>query len=319
MAQPTNGNLIAEIPLDRIRRDEGQARKDFDPRKLDEMVASIRTVGVLEPLELRPDPGAPGHFIIVYGERRWRAAQTAGLATVPAIVREPRFIRRRQLHENTMRVDLNAVELAENVANLMQEEGLDTSAVAEQLRWPVRKVQRLVEIHEAPDVVKAAIVVGIDVAGERRMLAPSHALDVVRAYRHFAKADESPTNENALRRTEKLVQRVVVEEWPAKRLQDFVAALGRGKRIRESDLEVVLSPPAKPARVDGAGARRSVVEPVREVAPPAASSARPAPALFDRSERRFVLHLERARACTEPVLRREVASALRELADEFTA
>jgi ParB family transcriptional regulator, chromosome partitioning protein len=62
-------------------------------------------VGILEPLELRPDPVASGHFTIVFGERRWRAAKLAGLATVPAIVNgEARQVRRRQLYENVVRV-----------------------------------------------------------------------------------------------------------------------------------------------------------------------------------------------------------------------
>jgi hypothetical protein len=238
---------------------------------------------------------------------------------VPAIVRgEPLFIRRRQLYENTMRVDLNAVELADNIAKLMEEEGLDVAALAGQLHWPLRKVQRLLEIHEAPESVKCAIVNGVEVDGARRVLQLRHALDVVRAFRHFAKADKSPTSENALRRAEKLIQRVLLEEWPAKRLQDFVAALGRGKRIRDSDLEVVRPEPNshRPKR-DGVS---DASEPGEKAAAPSdVSIAKPAPALFDRSERRFVLHLARARACTEPGLREELARAVRELADEFAA
>src|SRR6266540_4735632 len=96
-----DGAVLLQVPIDKIRRDDDQTRKDFDREKLEELAASVKEVGILEPLELRPDPQAPSHFIIVFGERRWRAAKLVGLATVPAIVNgEARQVRRRQLYEN---------------------------------------------------------------------------------------------------------------------------------------------------------------------------------------------------------------------------
>src|SRR5690242_15123874 len=129
---------VTEIPVDRIRRDDEQSRCTFDPQTLDELAASVRAVGILEPLELRPDPEGPGRYVIVYGERRWRAAQLAGLSTVPAIVNDGSGnLRRRQLYENALRDDLNLVELSANVASVMKEEALDTKTLADQLRWPL--------------------------------------------------------------------------------------------------------------------------------------------------------------------------------------
>ena len=95
------GAVLLQVAIDKIRRDDAQARRDFDAERLEELAASLKEVGILEPLELRPDPQAPNHFIIVFGERRWRAAKVAGLTTVPAIVNgEARQVRRRQLYEN---------------------------------------------------------------------------------------------------------------------------------------------------------------------------------------------------------------------------
>ena len=145
------GKEIVEVPIELVHRDESQAREEFDKGRLEELAASIRQEGIIEPLELRPDAGQEGQFVIIWGERRWRAAQLAGLATVPAVInREPKHVRRRQLYENVMREDLNSVELARVVAQTMEEDGLDSKGMAEQLRWPLRKVQRLIEIHEAP-------------------------------------------------------------------------------------------------------------------------------------------------------------------------
>jgi hypothetical protein len=97
---------------------------------------------------------------------------------------------------------------------------------------------------------------------------------------------------------------VLSEEWPAQRLQEFVAALGRGKRIRDEDLEVV--------RADASPMESRIAQTAAPV-----PEKKPAPRLFERSERRFVLHLDRARACNDTGLRSELEAAIRELASEF--
>src|SRR5262245_28658745 len=74
------------VPIDLVQRNPGQPRKHFDEGELDELASSIRTHGVLQPILVRPILG--GRFEIVAGERRWRAAQRAGLHTIPAVVRE---------------------------------------------------------------------------------------------------------------------------------------------------------------------------------------------------------------------------------------
>ena len=221
-------NEVIQVPVDHVHPDEAQARKNFDPAQIEELAASVRQVGILEPIEVRTDSARRGYYVIVYGERRWRAARAAGLNTIPAFVdREMGGVRRRQLYENVMRVDLNVVELAANVAAVMIEEGLDTTAIAEQLRWPVRKVQRLVEIHEAPEELKRAIVTGIELDDGRRALSLSHALDVLRAYRHYARQDDTASKETALARLNRLTRTVIAEEWSGRKLQDYVGALGR--------------------------------------------------------------------------------------------
>jgi len=102
-----------EILLDRIVPDPDQPRRTFDPDRLDELADSIRIEGILQPIVVRYD--APGDtYVVVHGERRWRAARLAGLDRLPAIVREVPAERRliQQLMENIVRDDLNAVDRA---------------------------------------------------------------------------------------------------------------------------------------------------------------------------------------------------------------
>lgn len=102
-----------EIRLDRIEPDPDQPRRTFDPVKLDELATSIRMEGVLQPIVVRYD-AARDVYVVVHGERRWRASRLAGRETVPAIVREVPADRRliQQLVENIVRDDLNAVDRA---------------------------------------------------------------------------------------------------------------------------------------------------------------------------------------------------------------
>lgn len=101
------------IQLDRIEPDPDQPRTDFDPEALDELAGSIRADGVLQPIAARYD-AERDIYVIIHGERRWRAARIAGLDAIPAIVRDVPEDRRlvHQLVENILREDLNALDRA---------------------------------------------------------------------------------------------------------------------------------------------------------------------------------------------------------------
>ena len=101
------------IQLERIAADPEQPRRAFDDERLDELAAAIRAEGVLQPIAVRYDEPRD-IYVILHGERRWRAAQRAGLSSIPAIVRDVPEDRRllQQLMENIVREDLNAVDRA---------------------------------------------------------------------------------------------------------------------------------------------------------------------------------------------------------------
>ena len=102
-----------EIRLDRIEADPEQPRRTFDAERLEELTSSIRSEGVLQPIVVRYD-ASRDLYVIIHGERRWRAAKQAGLSTIPALVRDVPPERRllQQLMENVVRDDLNAVDRA---------------------------------------------------------------------------------------------------------------------------------------------------------------------------------------------------------------
>ena len=133
-----------EIPIDRVRPNPRQPRKRFDEPALTELTDSIRASGVIQPIVVRRTGGA---YELIAGERRWRAAKQAGLATIPAVVRDVTNAESLELSlvENLLREDLNPIEAAEGYRQLLadfgwtqeqlgQRIGKDRSSIANALR-----------------------------------------------------------------------------------------------------------------------------------------------------------------------------------------
>lgn len=116
------GLELRAIRLDAIAPDPDQPRKQYDPAMLADLAESVRRQGIIQPIEVEPVLDAADRFIIVHGERRWRAANMAGLETIPAIIRPMRLDRAtrliRQLIENLQREDLNDMDRAAGLVAL---------------------------------------------------------------------------------------------------------------------------------------------------------------------------------------------------------
>jgi ParB/RepB/Spo0J family partition protein len=127
----TTDQHLRSLPLVDVVANPGQPRKHFDRVALDELTASIAAVGLLEPIIVRP---VDGQYVIVAGERRWRAAQAAGLATIPAIVRELGDAEAFELSmiENVIRADMNAIEEA-NGYQMLLASGMDVATIASRI------------------------------------------------------------------------------------------------------------------------------------------------------------------------------------------
>ncbi|MDW8060713.1 MAG: ParB/RepB/Spo0J family partition protein [Thermomicrobium sp.] len=151
-----------EIALDRIEPDPEQPRRTFDPERLEELAASIRLQGVLQPIAVRYD-AARDRYVIIHGERRWRAAQLAGLSSIPAIVREVSDEQRlvQQLMENILREDLNALDRAAALRRLKQQLGdAPWEQVAEVVGIKRSRLFQLLATEKLPEPVQRAIRAG---------------------------------------------------------------------------------------------------------------------------------------------------------------
>lgn len=144
---------VSEFALSDIRPNPAQPRRTFSEAELEELAASIRQRGVLQPILLRPDPDAPGQYQIVAGERRWRAAQRAGLSTLPAVVRDMDELQLLEVGiiENVQREDLNPIEEAEAYGALMKRFGRTQENLAESVgksRAHIANTLRLLNLGE---------------------------------------------------------------------------------------------------------------------------------------------------------------------------
>jgi ParB family chromosome partitioning protein len=174
---------LVHVPVGAIHENSRQPRKRFEPGAIAELADSIRVQGVVQPILLRPVPN--DGYELIAGERRWRAARAAGLATVPAIVREAddRDALLLALVENVAREDLSAVEEARAYAALMDEFELSLGEVAERVGRSKPTVSNRLRLLELPEDVlqlvddgrlsegHARAVLGVAGDEERRRLA----------------------------------------------------------------------------------------------------------------------------------------------------
>jgi ParB family chromosome partitioning protein len=154
----TPGGELRQIPLDRMQRGKYQPRRDMKEEALKELADSIKKQGVVQPIVVRPIDGK--RYEIIAGERRWRAAQMAGLETVPAVVRDvsDKAAMAMALIENIQRADLNPLEEAEAMQRLIAEFDITHQEAAEAVgrsRVMVSNLLRLLELtREVQDLVR---------------------------------------------------------------------------------------------------------------------------------------------------------------------
>jgi ParB family transcriptional regulator, chromosome partitioning protein len=153
-----SGGGVQQASVDAIQRNPRQPRIHFKEEELAELAASIREHGVIQPLIVIPKPD--GKFVLIAGERRWQAAQRAGLRTVPVITRQAnnQELIELALIENVQRADLNALEEAEAYRQLVEEFGLSHEAVAKRVGKSRVAVTNTLRLLGLADVVKQALV-----------------------------------------------------------------------------------------------------------------------------------------------------------------
>ena len=166
---PEQADGLAEIDIERIQRGKYQPRTVFDQQALEELADSIREQGVVQPIVVRPE-GA--HFELVAGERRWRAAQLAGLQKIPAVVREldARAAAAIGLIENIQREDLNPLEEAQAFSRLIEEFDLTHQQVADSVGRSRAAVSNLLRLLDLAEPVKLQVNDGLLDMGHARAL-----------------------------------------------------------------------------------------------------------------------------------------------------
>jgi ParB family chromosome partitioning protein len=215
------GLQLLAVRVDAIDPDPDQPRSTFNDDSLRELSESIRQDGVIQPIEVTQS--TPGRYLIVHGERRWRAAQLAGLATVPAVVRRrdyddvTRFVR--QVVENIQREDLNDVDRAAallRLRKLMQEELTTAQAtqkstepwggkvtwakVGGRLGYSRQRIHQLIQLLDLPDEIKDAVRDGVLSERDTRIYQGLTAVQQRALHRARMAGDLNPTEVRQLSR-----------------------------------------------------------------------------------------------------------------------
>jgi ParB family chromosome partitioning protein len=189
-----------EQPIELLVRNPDQPRRLFVESDIDELSASIKEKGILQPILVRPAPGQAGHYQIVAGERRWRAAQKAGLHTVPVIIREMDDLDVLEIGiiENVQRADLNPMEEARAYKVLQDRFGRTQDALAQVVGKSRPHIANMLRLLALPEGVQDHVLHG--------RLSAGHARALITSENAVALADEVIAMGLSVRQTEALVR-----------------------------------------------------------------------------------------------------------------
>ena len=235
---PLAGDRLANLPLDLLQRGKYQPRVDMRPESLSELADSIKSKGVVQPILVRPlpdrTPGESQRYEIIAGERRWRAAQIAGIADIPAIIRDvpDEAAVAMSLIENIQRENLNPLEEARALQRLIEEFGLTHQAAAEAVGRSRAAVSNLLRLMELADEVKQLL--------ERRSIEMGHAralLGLTSRRQQIEVASLVAKKALSVRETEALVRRLLAPP-PAGGSEATAHSLSNDPDIRRLELEL---------------------------------------------------------------------------------
>jgi ParB family chromosome partitioning protein len=227
-ADASQGAVLSEVPVSAVSPNPNQPRVHFDEESLSELSASITEMGVLQPILVRPL--ADGAFELIAGERRWRAAQRAGLTTIPAVIRLTDDVSsvEQALVENLHRQDLTALEEAAAFQQLLDEFGLTHEQVATRVGKSRSAITNSLRLLGLPPAVQHLLADGQLSAGHARAL--------------LGTPDRG--------RQEQLAREAAAGGWSVRMVEDAVRADLAGSEAGEQD---AADEPVAVAPVDGAG------------------------------------------------------------------
>jgi ParB family chromosome partitioning protein len=211
--QPAGGDTLRQIPVELLQRGQYQPRVDMRQDSLEDLASSIKAQGVVQPIVARPisGKGKEQRYEIVAGERRWRAAQLAGLAEIPAVVREipDEAAIAMALIENIQRENLNPLEEARALDRLIREFDLTHAEAAQAVGRSRASVSNLLRLQELSEKVKPLL--------EDRQMEMGHAralLAISSPNQQFDAARQVVKKGLSVRETERLVKRMLEGDKP---------------------------------------------------------------------------------------------------------
>ena len=207
-------NQVAEIAVSEIIPNPTQPRTQFDDEALQELASSISQLGIIQPITVKKGDG--GKYIIISGERRWRASQMVGLETLPAYIREvdDENLHAMALVENIQRQDLNAIEIALGMQRLIDECGLTQEAMAEKVGKKRSTVSNYMRLLNLPNEVQLALKEGLITMGHAKAIAGIDAEKQVWALKKCLKKALS------VRQTEELARKLAEQGESAPAMEE---------------------------------------------------------------------------------------------------
>ncbi|PYN74310.1 MAG: chromosome partitioning protein ParB [Candidatus Rokuibacteriota bacterium] len=206
-SEPTESEALVEVPIDQIEVNPNQPRKVFDFTALDELSASIKSSGVIQPIIVRRFGGA---YQLIAGERRWRAARQAGLDRIPAIVREATDAQSIELAlvENLLREDLNPIEAAQAYQKLLAEFGWTQEELAQRIGKDRTSIANCLRLLRLPEEIQTDLRSGrLTMGHARALLALTSVAEQLRLRDEILAHDWSVrTTEDSIRAKESLAE-----------------------------------------------------------------------------------------------------------------
>ena len=217
----TSGDSITSVRINDVEPNREQPRKQFSQEELEALSDSIVKYGVISPITVRR---VGERYVIIAGERRWRAARMAGLSEIPVIIisADDKKAAEIALVENIQRSDLNPVEEAQAYAALIDQYGMTQEEVAEQIGKSRSSVTNSLRLLDLPDAVLSMLAAGKLSSGHAKVL-----LGIKDGEKLKTAAEKVAEFELSVRETEKLVKSILAEPKPEKELPaiDYTKAL----------------------------------------------------------------------------------------------
>jgi len=198
---------IEQIAVEKLIPNPDQPRQHFDQQALEQLADSIKLYGIIQPLVATP--GNEGEYDIVAGERRWRAAQLAGIKKVPVVVRTSQELERLEIAivENVQRVDLSPLEQAVSIERLRQQFNMTYDEIAGRLGKAVSTVNNIVRLLQLPELARNAL--------HEKKITEGHARAILSLKTHADKQNE-------------LLDSIIKNDWSVRQAERFVSSVKEG-------------------------------------------------------------------------------------------